>query len=212
MDNIQDKFAEYATRFTQPQEALLAEIQHFTETSHAAPHMLSGHLQGAFLSMVSYMLRPRRILEIGTFTGFSALCLAKGLAEEGMLHTIEIRPEDAATAQNFFSKSPLNNKIKVHIGKAAEIIEKLDEIWDLVFIDADKTGYVEYFSQILPKIRKNGFILADNVFFHGQVLEAEPKNKNAKAIKAFNDLVFNNKEIDKMMLPVRDGLYLIRKL
>lgn len=212
MDSLQDNFTEYATRFTQPQDVLLAEIQHFTETSHAVPHMLSGHLQGAFLSMVSYMLRPRRILEIGTFTGFSALCLAKGLTDDGMLHTIEIRPEDAATAQNFFNKSSLNNKIKVHVGNAASIMEELDEIWDLVFIDADKTGYVEYFTRILPKIKKNGFILADNVFFHGQVLETEPKNKNAKAIKAFNDIVFNNKEIDKMMLPIRDGLYLIRKL
>ena len=173
--------------------------------------MLSGHLQGMFLQMVSYMIRPKRILEIGTFTGYSAICLAKGLDREGELHTIEIREEDAATAKGYFDRSFFSKKIILHIGEALKIIGELNESWDLVFIDADKENYIDYFNLVLPYVRQNGFILADNVLFHGQVLEQEIKGKNAIAIQAFNDHLLQRTDIEKMLLPLRDGLMLIRK-
>ena len=157
------------------------------------------------------MIRPCRILEIGTFTGYSALCLAKGLTDDGILHTIELREADAKTAKGFFDRSIYKEKIVLHTGDAKEIVTVLDETFDLVFIDADKSGYIEYFNLVFPKVRKNGFIFADNIFFHGQALEAEPKGKNAKAIQAFNQYINERTDIEKMILTLRDGLYLIRK-
>lgn len=174
--------------------------------------MLSGHLQGKVLEMISRMINPDRILEIGTFTGYSALCLAKGLSAEGVLHTIELREEDAKRAGDYFNKAGLRDKIIVHTGNALEIAGSLKETWDLVFIDADKTGYIAYFDLVFPNVKKNGFILADNIFFHGQVLDKEVKGKNAKAITAFNQFIKERNDIDKVALTIRDGLYLIRKL
>ena len=158
------------------------------------------------------MLRPQRILEIGTFTGYSALCLAKGLAENGNVHTIEMRKEDAETAQGFFDRSPCKDHIILHIGDALQVLDALDETWDLVFIDADKPGYVNYFNRVLPKLRKGGIILADNVLFHGEVLEAKVTGKNAVAIQAFNDFIAARTDVESVLLPLRDGLYMIRKL
>jgi predicted O-methyltransferase YrrM len=174
--------------------------------------MLSGHLQGKVLEMISWMIRPRRILEIGTFTGYSALCLAKGLAADGQLHTIELRDDDAATARRFFERSPFSSRIILHRGNALSIIPELDETWDLVFIDADKPAYIEYFNLVLPKVRQNGFILADNIFFHGEALEDEPKGKNAIGIRQFNEFIKGRKDIEKVILTLRDGLYIVRKL
>lgn len=174
--------------------------------------MLSGHLQGKVLELLSCMVRPRRILEIGTFTGYSALCLAKGLTEDGELHTIEIREDDALTARKFFSRSAYHSRIILHLGSALDIIPALNETWDLVFIDADKPAYIQYFNLVLPKLRKNGFIFADNIFFHGQVLEKEEKGKNAIAIKEFNEYIQKRSDIEKVILTLRDGLFLIRKL
>jgi predicted O-methyltransferase YrrM len=158
------------------------------------------------------MVKPRRILEIGTFTGYSALCLAKGLTGDGLLHTIELREDDAATARNFFDRSLFSPRIILHTGNALEVVPVLNETWDLVFIDADKPAYIEYFSLVLPNLRKNGFILADNIFFHGQVLEEEVKGKNAKGIQAFNEFIQKRTDIEKVILTIRDGLFLIRKL
>ena len=174
--------------------------------------MLSGHLQGKLLEMISWMIRPRRILEIGTFTGYSALCLAKGLAADGQLHTIELREDDAAIAKGFFNRSSFASQIILHTGNALNIVPELNETWDLVFIDADKAAYIEYFNLVLPKVRQNGFILADNIFFHGQVLEDEVKGKSAMAIKAFNEFIRGRNDIEKMILTLRDGLFLVRKL
>jgi predicted O-methyltransferase YrrM len=173
--------------------------------------MLSGHLQGKFLEMTSMMIRPRRILEIGTFTGYSALCLAKGLTDDGLLHTIELREKDATTAQGFFDRSAYKEKIILHTGDAKKIVSRLEETFDLIFIDADKPGYIEYFNLVFSKLKKNGFIFADNVFFHGQAIETEPTGKNAKAIKAFNQFIKERTDIEKMIITLRDGLYLIRK-
>jgi caffeoyl-CoA O-methyltransferase len=203
---------DYIRKYTSPEEDLLKEVAAFTYAHHLKAHMLSGGVQGRFLEMISYMVRPQNILEIGTFTGYSALWLAKGLAPGGSLHTIEIREADAAVAQGYFDRSPQGDQIKLHIGDAGQIIGELDLTWDLVFIDADKEGYIDYFNLVLPKLKSNGFILADNVFFHGQVLTDEIKGKNAKAIQAFNDYILSRNDVVKMMLPLRDGLYLIRKL
>lgn len=212
MEIVNSKAQEYAERYSSAEDALIKEVADFTRAQHPKAHMLSGHLQGKFLEMISYMLRPRNILEIGTFTGYSALCLAKGLAENGQLHTIELRNEDASTAQRFFNRSFNKEKIKLYIGQASDIIDELNESWDLVFIDADKTGYINYFNRVFPKLKSGGFILADNVLFHGQVLEDELKGKNAVAIQQFNDFILERKDVEKVLLPLRDGLYLIRKL
>ena len=212
MDIVHTVAQQYAEKYTSSDDVLLNEVLHFTIQNHPHAHMVSGHLQGAFLQMISYMLQPSRILEIGTFTGFSALCLAKGLKKEGQLHTIELRKEDAAKAKGFFDRSEWKENIILHIGEALPIIDEIDETWDLVFIDADKVSYSNYFNRVLPKVRKGGFILADNVLFHGQVLEEEIKGKSALAIQAFNDIVLQSTEVEKVMLPLRDGLYLIRKL
>ncbi len=202
----------YAEKYSSAEDALLREVHEYTLQHHKEYIMLSGHLQGKVLEMISCMVRPRRILEIGTFTGYSALCLAKGLTEDGQLHTIELRETDANKARFFFDKSSYASQILSHTGNALEIIPGLDETWDLVFIDADKPAYIEYFNLVLPRLRTNGFILADNIFFHGQVLEKKVKGKSAKGIQAFNDFINNRTGIEKVILTIRDGLYLIRKL
>ena len=212
MDTTYPPAQQYAEKYTTPDDALLQEIADYTYTHHPQAHMLSGHLQGQLLSMISCMLQPQRILEIGTFTGYSALCLARGLQPGGQLHTIELREEDAKTAKGYFERSGYQQQIILHVGNALNIIESLNETWDLVYIDADKTGYVDYFNQVFSKVRKNGIILADNVLFHGQVLEKEITGKNAKAIQAFNDYVLSRTDVAKVLLPVRDGIYLIRKV
>jgi predicted O-methyltransferase YrrM len=212
LDEINQKIQQYAAAYTTPEDALLKEIADYTKSQHAEPQMLSGHLQGKVLEMISCMIKPRRVLEIGTFTGYSALCLAKGLTEDGQLHTIDIREEDVKLARSFFNRSAYGGKIISHTGDAAAIIPSLNEIWDLVFIDADKPAYIEYFNLVFPAVRKNGFILADNVFFHGQVLEQPVKGKSAKGIEAFNNFVNERNDVEKVMLTIRDGLYLIRKL
>lgn len=212
MDIVNPLVQQYVEAYTTADDVLLQKVLEETEKNHPHAHMLSGHLQGQFLQMVSCMLQPQRILEIGTFTGYSALCLAKGLQKEGKLHTIELRKEDAATAQSYFDQSSYRQNIILHIGEALPIIDELDETWDLIFIDADKVSYTHYFNHVLPKVKQGGFILADNVLFHGQVLEEKVSGKNALAIQAFNNTVRNSKEVEQVMLPLRDGLYLIRKL
>ena len=203
---------EYAERFSSAEDSLLKEVNDYTKANHSEYNMLSGHLQGKFLEMASTMIRPRRILEIGTFTGYSALCLAKGLTADGILHTIELREDDAKIAKGFFDRSVYKEKIILHIGDAKKIVTELDEMLDLVFIDADKTGYIEYFNLVFPKLRKNGFIFADNIFFHGEALDKEANGRNAKGIKAFNEFIKNRNDIEKVVLTVRDGLYLIKNL
>jgi caffeoyl-CoA O-methyltransferase len=212
MDLTHPLAQQYAERYTSPDDPLLHEVFQYTIAHHPKAHMISGPLQGRFLEMVSCMLRPQRILEIGTFTGYSALCLAKGLMPDGRLHTIELREDDAATAKGYFDRSPHKEHIILHIGDALEIIGQLNETWDLVFIDADKVSYSDYFNRVLPKVRKNGFILADNVLFHGEVLAEKITGKSAVAIQSFNDDLLDRKDVERLLLPVRDGLMVIRKL
>lgn len=212
LELISPSIQAYAEKLSSPEEALLKEVNDFTMQHHTESVMLSGHLQGKVLEMISCMIRPRRILEIGTFTGYSALCLAKGLTEDGQLHTLELREVDAERAKAYFIRSEYAHQIISHTGNALTIIPKLEETWDLVFIDADKPAYIDYFNLVFPRLRKNGFILADNIFFHGQVLEEQVKNKSAKGIIAFNEFIHGRTDIEKVALTIRDGLYLIRKL
>src|SRR5690606_37740250 len=200
LELINPSIQSYAEDLSSPVDPLLQEIEDYTNQHHKDPQMLSGHLQGKVLEMISRMINPNRILEIGTFTGYSALCLAKGLSAEGVLHTIELREEDAKRAGDYFNKAGMQDKIIVHTGNALEIACNLKETWDLVFIDADKTGYITYFDLVFPNVKKNGFILADNIFFHGQVLDKEMKGKNAKAITAFNQFIIERNDIDKVAL------------
>jgi caffeoyl-CoA O-methyltransferase len=212
MEIVNSLAQQYSERYTSSEETLLKEIADFTYNHHPHSNMLSGHLQGKLLEMISCMIRPKRILEVGTFVGYSALCLAKGLTDDGQLHTLELREEDAKRAQSYFDRSISKEKIILHLGNALKTIDELNETWDLVFIDADKENYTNYFNRIFSKVRPGGFILADNVLFHGHVLEIEIKGKNPKAIQQFNDHVNERTDVEKLMLPVRDGVYVIRKL
>lgn len=201
----------YAERYSSRLSDLLQEIATYTAANHPEAHMLSGPLQGKLLEMISTLLRPKRILEVGTFMGYSALCLAAGLAEGGKLHTIELRDADADKAEGYFRRAKWDDRIILHRGNALAIIPVLDEVWDIVFIDADKPGYVDYYKLVLPKLRSGGLIIADNVLFHGQVLEENVTGKNALAIQAFNEMVAGDERVEKVMLTVRDGLFFIRK-
>lgn len=201
----------YAARFTTPVDPLLAENEAYTKLHHAHANMHSGAVQGKLLEMLSEMLNPRKILEIGTFTGFSALCLVKGLKPNGYLDTIEIRDEDADLAQQYFDRSAYKDQIRLHRGDARVIIPTLNPGWDLVFIDADKVGYIDYYELTLQRMNPGGWILADNVLFHGQVLDQDVKGKNPLAIKAFNEHVLADQRVETVMMTIRDGLLLIRK-
>ena len=212
MEIINKEAEEYAARFSSQEDELLAEIADYTNKFHPQAGMLSGHVQGKILETISCLLMPQRILEIGTFMGYSALCMAKGLQVGGELHTIELREEDASIAQGYFSKSLNFNKINLHVGDAHLIVPTLKSEWDMIFIDADKVSYIDYYELTLPALKKNALLIADNVLFHGEVLEEDITGKNAKAIHAFNQHVANDERVQQVILTVRDGLSLIRKL
>lgn len=211
MEIINPLAEQYAASITSKEDELLHEVNEHTMQHHPLKHMLSGHVQGKVLTFLSTMLQPKYILEIGTFTGYSALCLAEGLAPDGELHTLELREEDAHTARINFSKSKLAKKLHLHVGNALEIIPQLNFQWDLVFIDADKVGYIDYYELVVPRLSRKGIIIADNVLFHGEVLTEEIKGKNAKAIHAFNEHVATDERTEQVMLTVRDGLLIIKK-
>ena len=210
-DLINDRINNYATSFSEPTDKLLHEIEDFTLNHHDHSNMLSGPLQGKLLEMLSKIIKPQLILEVGTFVGYSALCLAKGLQPDGFLHTIELREEDADTAQNYFTKSSHSKQIILHRGNALEIIPTLDKDWDLAFIDADKTNYINYYELTLPRLKKGGVILADNVMFHGEVLNEKISGKNAIAINAFNEHVAKDERVQQVIITVRDGIMMMIK-
>jgi len=203
---------EYCERYTTPEAPELAALNRETHLKRGDSVMLSGHLQGALLQMLSNMIRPRRILEIGTFTGYSAICLAGGLAEDGKLHTIEIDEELYDMAYRYVSESGMQDKIVQHIGAATAIIPALDETFDLVFIDADKSNYCRYYDLVFDKVAVGGYILADNVLYDGEVvLPREQQSKNAKAIQDYNDKIRADERVTHLLLPVRDGIMVVRK-
>ena len=211
MELINALVEKYVDQFSSIDDKELYSIYQNTLKQHPKNHMQSSWVQGNFLSFISSLIKPKYILEIGTFTGFSALCLAKGLTKDGELYTIELREEDAKKAQENFSISTHQNQILLQLGNALEIIPKLNKTWDLVFIDADKTSYIDYYNLVLPKLNSNGLIIADNVLFHGEVLQEKIKGKNAKAIHRFNEYVANDESTEQIILSIRDGLMLIKK-
>jgi caffeoyl-CoA O-methyltransferase len=211
LDLINSLAQAYAERYSSPEDPALGRVASGTMSSHPQAHMLSGHLQGKFLQLISTLVKPVNILEIGTFTGYSAISLSKGLQPGGKLHTIELRNEEVLTARQNFNIAGVQDKIILHAGNALEIIPSLKEQWDLVFIDADKVNYIAYYRLVLPALRKGGVILADNVLFHGEVLEDRIKGKNALAIQAFNEYVLNDSTVEVVILTIRDGLSFIVK-
>ena len=204
---------DYAENYTSAEQSVLAALNRETHLKIEMPVMLSGHLQGAILQMISTMIRPRNILEIGTYTGYSAICLAKGLQEGGTLHTIDINEELQDFCFRYFCEAGLETKIIQHIGKAADIIPTLDQPFDLVFIDADKQNYHLYYDMVMNVLPIGAYILADNVLYNGEVvLHEEEQTKNAKAIHAFNEKIKNDARVEQVLLPVRDGITIIRKV
>lgn len=203
----------YAEAVTSPESSALRLLNRETNMKVELPVMLSGHLQGAVLGMMSRMIRPRRILEIGTYTGYSAICLAEGLTEDGLIHTIDINEELADMQGKYWEQAGIAHKVVAHVGKAADIIPTIDETFDLVFIDADKQGYGRYYDLVIERITSGGFILADNVLYDGEViLPAAEQSKNAKAITAFNEKVKADPRVKQVLLPVRDGILMMQKL
>ena len=190
---------------------MLKKIDRDTHAKVMMPRMLSGHLQGRVLSMISHMIRPQRILEIGTYTGYSAVCLAEGLQENGKLITIDINEELEDRVRNYFADSPYSKKIEYKIGNAVEVIPSLNETFDLVFIDADKERYSVYFDLVIEKVRSGGFILADNVLWSGKVLDTKP-DKDTRAILEFNKKIQDDPRVENVLLPIRDGIMLMRKV
>jgi predicted O-methyltransferase YrrM len=211
MDFINPLANDYLDKYSEATPSYLRAMYDATMNAHPHAHLQSSWHQGGFLSMLSKIKNPSYILEIGTFTGFSSLCLAEGLVENGALHTIELRAEDAITAIEYFKQSPRASQLKVHTGDAKAIIPTLTPLWDIVFIDADKTGYIDYYELVLPRLNNDGLIIVDNVLFHGEVLAPTINGKSAKAIQAFNEHVLNDARTEQTMLSIRDGLTLIRK-
>ena len=211
MQWIEKAAEDYASKFTTELDDALQKIYDDTLAHHAEAHMMSSAVQGKFLEFISGLLQPKYILEIGTFTGFSAICLAKGLQQDGELHTIELREDDANTAWKNICAAGMDQKIHLHTGDAREVIKDLNYRWDLVFIDADKTSYITYYEEVLQRLSYRGWILADNVLFHGQVLEEKIDSKSAKAIDSFNKHVLNDNRTEQVFLTIRDGLLLIKK-
>ncbi|QIP13391.1 O-methyltransferase [Spirosoma aureum] len=212
MDFLPSDLTAYAEAHTSPESDLLRQLNRNTRAHIMAPRMLSGHMQGRFLSMISWMIRPRRILEIGTYTGYSALCLAEGLTDDGRLITIDHNEELEGFARSYWQQSPLNAKIDFRLGLAAAIIPTLDETFDLVFIDADKRNNSLYFDLIFDKLRPGGFILADNVLWSGKVIESlKPADQDTPAVLAFNQKIQADSRVENVLLPVRDGIMMIRK-
>jgi caffeoyl-CoA O-methyltransferase len=213
MDFIAEEIEDYAIEHTTEESDLLYELNRTTHLEVLQPRMLSGHLQGRMLSMISKMLRPHRILEIGTYTGYSALCMAEGLSENGKLVTIDVNYELKERIQSFFDRSVYVTQLDLRIGNALEIVPELDEEWDLVFIDADKHNYANYFDLVIDKVKKGGVIIADNVLWSGKVLEQPNANDvDTAALIAFNKKIQADKRVENLLLPFRDGLMIIRKL
>lgn len=206
----QDTLNTYLEGICDPENDLLKRINRETYLRETMPHMLSGHFQGRVLSLLSHLVRPKRVLEIGTFTGYATLCLAEGLAEGGEVHTIDINEEQQERVQSYFDASPYGNAINYHIGDAADIIGRIPGEFDLVFIDADKKRNLYYFQQLIERTVTGGLILIDNVLWKGKVLLDNPDNQT-KAILELNQTLANDGRIEKLILPIRDGLFVIRK-
>lgn len=202
---------EYIEAHISPEPEALAEVTRNTYLYHLYPRMCSGHLQGRLLKMLTQMIRPRRILELGAFTGYSALCFAEGMPEGAKLHTVEIDPEVEDELRRTFAASERRADIVLHIGDAMEVVPGIDEEWDLVFIDANKRNYCEYYEMVLPRVRPGGYIFADNTLWSDKVADPSKGDAQTRAIEAFNDMVAADTRVEVVILPLRDGMTLIRK-
>jgi len=212
MNFLEDKLSAYIESYSSPETDLLKKINRETHSQVLMPQMLAGHLQGRVLAMLSKMIKPKNILEIGTFTGYSAICLAEGLTESGKLITIDINPELQKRVNRYFIEAGMENTIRYIIGNALEIIPDLTEDFQLVFIDADKISYAEYYDLVIEKIDSGGFIIADNVLWDGKVIQDQKKiDDDTMAIKEFNKKVNSDDRVENVILPVRDGLMVSRK-
>lgn len=211
MDFFPAHLTQYIEQHSTPENPVLAALNRETHLKHLLPQMVSGHQQGLLLELLSSLLRPRQILEIGTFTGYSAICLAKGLAEGGLLHTIDINRELEDITSKYYALSGMETKIKQYFGAAADIIPSLPGIFDLVFIDADKINYALYYDLIFDRVPQGGFILVDNVLWSGKVADAAAGDKDTEALKAFNQKIASDPRVTQLILSVRDGITLIRK-
>ena len=209
---IDEKIQNYAERHTSAESSLLTELLEKTYSERSDKSMLSGFYQGRLLAMFSKMLRPRRILEIGTYMGYSALCLAEGLGDDGKIITLDIQPETNEVAKEFWARTPIYSKIESYLGNALEIIPMLHETFDLVFIDADKENYANYYDLVFPKMRVGGIVLADNVLWSGKVLDTETNNDESTiALSEFNKKIQADERVSNILFAVRDGVMVIRK-
>ena len=211
MELLTEGLQTYLEQHCEPEPELLRYINRETHLKVSMPRMLSGHYQGRVLTFLSKLSCPNRILEIGTFTGYATLCLAEGLTETGILHTIDINAELEERVREYFKKSSYNDKIKYHIGNAVEVIPQLDEVFDIVFIDADKKNNKTYYDLVFDKVKKGGLIIVDNVLWSGKITLGA-NDKDTENIRRFNERVSNDQRTEKLILPVRDGLFIIRKL
>ena len=213
MDFIPPDLAQYAEAHTSPEPETLRQLNRETHAKVLSPRMLSGHLQGRVLALLSHLLRPMRVLEIGTYTGYSALCLAEGLAEGGKVITLDVNEELERMVRSYVEKAGMADRVDFRIGHAADLIPQLDETFDLVFIDADKANYGLYYDLVFDKVRPGGIIVADNVLWSGKVVqpEAAKKDKELRAILAFNARIQGDDRVENVLLPLRDGLMVVRK-
>lgn len=214
MDFLPDDLQEYIEAHTEPESALLQKINRDTHVNVLMPRMLSGHLQGRVLSMISHMVKPKCVLEIGTYTGYATLCLAEGMDESGEIITIDVNEELEERVRTNFEEANVEAKIDYRVGNAVEIIPTLNKQFDLVFIDADKMNYSRYFDLIIDKVSKGGYILADNVLWSGKVIEEDVKSgdKDTVGILEFNQKVHEDARVSNVLFPVRDGIMVLRKL
>jgi caffeoyl-CoA O-methyltransferase len=212
MEFILPEIDNYCSEHTSPENELLSKLNRETHAKVMQARMLSGHFQGRLLAMFSQMMQPSNILEIGTYTGYSALCLAEGLTDNGKIITLDVNEELEDFVRSFFEASPLSNKIDFRIGNALEIIPTLTETFDLVFIDADKLNYANYYDLVFDKVRKGGYIISDNVLWSGKVADDTKKDKDTLSIRAFNKKLHDDSRVENILLPIRDGLIIVRKL
>ena len=213
MEFLPENIDQYACNHTQGENAVLAELNRETWAKVLIPRMLSGHLQGRTLSMFSQMIQPKTILEIGTYTGYSAICLAEGLQENGSLHTIDINEELKSMCERYFEKAGINKQVKLYTGNAMDIIPTIDLEFDLVFIDADKENYSNYFDLIIERMPVGGYIIADNVLWSGKVVEeVDTRDIETQGLIAFNKKMHESKRVENLLLPIRDGLMVCRKV
>ena len=212
MDIVSTEIQNYAENFTSAESEVLAELREKTFGTRDDKSMLSGFYQGRLLAMFSKMLQPKRILEIGTYMGYSALCLAEGLAQDGKIITLDVEPETNRVAKSFWEKSDLKDKIDSRLGNALEIIPTLDEIFDVVFIDADKTNYANYYDLVFPKLKLGGIVIADNVLWSGKVLDVDANNdEDTIALHEFSRKIQADERVSNILFAVRDGLMIVRK-